>query len=658
MGASKEDHDVIRPVVDLLFNGDKEWIEFSDSGRIWNKSQLVDSAKRYFGLVGNPFVRRVRPLSVDLGSDPGAWVTQVFHEQVFGMTLSPDELGLFNTLQSVYVLLSVISMDALEQLYPQINQLLEQLAEDSVRNALRGLRGRFEQMRTSITERSDTRMLSEMNEGLVQLDSVMDGVVSIQTIASLGPIGNIDVAKELVTIVYRVLEGIKTAIGTMYSFGILLGGTFRPSIPVGWNRPNMNNVLGPIMTTQGYWVPGDFGNIRGGSVWLEKMPLTPRESGLFICEKGIVQYIVEGPAPIRVMTHSDNWLLPYSGPGVWTDVISGSSDLKEIPLSPPRSGKWTLETGQELYWVPSGGENGGVWVPSSKPNACNIKDKGIWLNYEDENFFYVDEISKEPLNAGVFVPESCPSGFAFDEGVFCPLELVVKEPASNIQEFVVVENPNDISSEQALPMNQMMNRPPFLVRWIELRHLQEIRDEILQGNLRQIVMAGHAIADAFLFAGGLSVPTMIKHTVGAFLDGYEDQKLERRRLLTEKDLKLLILETTRRFPPVLGFTYIDNASGQRIAPLPGMGGYDRIVYDEDIGKIRIRGDLEFYHSNSLNWNEAARVPGAGKRSCPGRSMSLAMAAAFIEALGGLEYYCLEPGNSIVYDDSGPFFMNR
>ena len=663
LGASKEDHDVIRPVVDLLFNGEDEWETFSDTGRIWNKDEFISSAKRYFG-IGNPFVSRdtVRPLSVDLGSDPDAWVTQVFHEQVFGMTLSPDELGLFNTLQGVYVLLSSISMEALEQLYPQINQLLEQLAEDSVRNALGGLRGRFEQMRTSITERSDTRMLSEMNEGLVQLDSVMDGVASIQTIASLGPIGNIDVAKELVTIVYRVLEGIKTAIGTMYSFGILLGGTFRPSIPVGWNRPNMNNVLGPIMTFPGYWVPGDFGNIRGGSVWLEKMPLTPRESGLFICEKGIVQYIVEGPAPIRVITHSDKWLIPYSGPGVWTDVISGSSDLRKIPSSPPRSGKWTLETGQELYWVPSGGENGGgVWVPSSKPNACNIKDKGIWLNYEDENFFYVDEISQEPLNAGVFVPESCPSGFAFDEGVFCPLEFVVPEPANNVQEFVVVENPNDISSEQALPMNQMMNRPPSFVRWIDLPHLQKNRDEILQGdvrNLRRIIMAGHAIADTFLFAGGLSVPAMIKHTVGAFFDQDEEQEPERRRSLRGTDLKLLILETTRRFPPVLGFTFIDKESGQRIAPLPGMGGFDRAVYGEDIGKIRIRGDLEFYHTNSLNWNEAARVQGPGNRSCPGRSMSLAMAAAFIEALGGLEYYCLEPGNSIVYDDSGPFFMNR
>jgi len=206
----------------------------------------------------------------------------------------------------------------------------------------------------------------------------------------------------------------------------------------------------------------------------------------------------------------------------------------------------------------------------------------------------------------------------------------------------------------------MMNRPPSFVRWIDLSHLQEIRDGILQGdvrNLRRLIMAGHTIADAFLFAGGLSVPAMIKHTVGAFFDQDEEQEPERRRLLTGTDLKLLILETTRRFPPVLGFTYIDNASGQRIAPLPGMRGYDRKIYGEDVLKIKIRGNLDFYHTKSMNWNEAARVQGPGNRSCPGRSMSLAMAAAFIEALGGLEYYCLEPGNSIVYDDSGPFFMD-
>ncbi|GFH55184.1 predicted protein [Chaetoceros tenuissimus] len=631
LGASKEDHDVIRPVVDLLFNGKDEWERdewetFSDKGNIWKKSEFISSAKRYFGL-GSPFVPRdtVRPSSVDLGSDPGA-----------------------------------VSMDALEQLYPQINQLLEQLARDAVRNALVMLTRRFEQMRRIVTERSDTRMLSEMDENLVQLDSVMDGIGSIQTIASLGPIGNINVAKELVTIVYRVLEGIKTAIGTMYSFGILLGGTFRPSIPVGWNRPDMNVVLQPIMTSPGYWVPGDFGSIRGGSVLLEEMPMTPRESGLFICDKGIVQFIVEGPVPIRVVTHSDKWMLPYSGLWIWTDVISGSTGLlTEIPPSPPRSGKWTLESGQELYWVPSGENGGGVWVPSSKPNVCNVKDKGIWLNYDSEDFFYVDKISQEPLNAGVFVPESCTSGFAFDEGVFCPLDIVAPDSASNVQEFVVVDDPIDIASEQALSLNQMMNRPPSFMRWIDLPHLQEIRDEILQGdvrNLRRIVMAGHAIADAFLFAGGLSVPAMIKHTVGAFFDEDEEQELERRRL-TSTDMKLLILETTRRFPPVLGFTFIDKESGQRIAPLPGMGGYDRNFYGEDIEKIRIRGGLDFYHSRSLNWNEAATVSGNGKRVCPGRSMSLAMAAAFIEALGGLENYCLAPGNSIVYDDSGPSFMN-
>ena len=182
---------------------------------------------------------------------------------------------------------------------------------------------------------------------------------------------------------------------------------------------------------------------------------------------------------------------------------------------------------------------------------------------------------------------------------------------------------------------------------------------LLHGEMENIVKAGHAVADTFFFAGGLSVPTLIEATAGVYF-GKAIEDIDTFDITNDMQIKLLVLEATRRFPPVLGVTYIDNETGQRIAPLPGMAGFDRGVYGEDVMKIKIRGDLQFYHENSLNFAEAAgpldNKP-ASSRVCPGRSMSIAMATQFIKAMK-LQDYCLADGEKIVFDEGGATYFNE
>ena len=93
--------------------------------------------------------------------------------------------------------------------------------------------------------------------------------------------------------------------------------------------------------------------------------------------------------------------------------------------------------------------------------------------------------------------------------------------------------------------------------------------------------------------------------------------------------------------------------------MPGMAGFDRSVYGIDVEKIKIRGDLSYYHRNSLNFAEPA-WPLKGKpetsRICPGRSMSIAMATQFLRAMD-LKGFCLKARERVAFDEGGLRFFN-
>ena len=99
-------------------------------------------------------------------------------------------------------------------------------------------------------------------------------------------------------------------------------------------------------------------------------------------------------------------------------------------------------------------------------------------------------------------------------------------------------------------------------------------------------------------------------------------------------------------------------SGQRIASLVGMAGFDKSVYGDDVDKIKIRGSLEFYHSRSLNFADAAGPlhgkPGSN-RLCPGRSASVSMATQFLKAMD-LSQWELIGDESVEFGDSPPSFF--
>lgn len=166
--------------------------------------------------------------------------------------------------------------------------------------------------------------------------------------------------------------------------------------------------------------------------------------------------------------------------------------------------------------------------------------------------------------------------------------------------------------------------------------VEMVNDGTLESELvtdRDFDLAAAALLDSFLFAGGLSVPGVIKAGLAAFYTGLTNKGGKKIDMTDRHDLALLALESIRVYPQVLGFPYFNSETGQRLATLVGMAGYDKSVYGHDASDFRIRGDLTYYHQRSLNFADAA-LPvdgdddGSTSRVCPARSMSVAMAVGF------------------------------
>jgi hypothetical protein len=180
-------------------------------------------------------------------------------------------------------------------------------------------------------------------------------------------------------------------------------------------------------------------------------------------------------------------------------------------------------------------------------------------------------------------------------------------------------------------------------------NLIDISDSILMEK------AAYSILDSFLFAGGLSVSAVIQAGLAAYFTGLTPNKFDMKNV---DDLKLLVLESVRLYPPVLGVPYIDADTGQRHVPLVGFAGFDQSVYGSDASEFRIRGDLQYYHTRSLNWAESA-LPLDGQAHtnhvCPGRSMSFNMILAFWESLDAT-MWCVDPATEIKREN-GPTFWS-
>lgn len=87
--------------------------------------------------------------------------------------------------------------------------------------------------------------------------------------------------------------------------------------------------------------------------------------------------------------------------------------------------------------------------------------------------------------------------------------------------------------------------------------------------------------DALIFAGGLSVPGVIHGGLAAYYTGLTGTDFD---INDPNQAPLLVMESIRNYPPVLGVPY--HIGGHRHAPLAGMGGYDKSVYGDDALEFR------------------------------------------------------------------------
>jgi hypothetical protein len=174
-------------------------------------------------------------------------------------------------------------------------------------------------------------------------------------------------------------------------------------------------------------------------------------------------------------------------------------------------------------------------------------------------------------------------------------------------------------------------------------------------NAIQLEKAAYGILDSFLFAGGLAIPSVIQSGLAAYFTELTPKDFD----MTDADeLKLLVLESVRLYPPVLGVPYIDATTGQRHVPLAGFAGYDQSVYGCDASEFRIRGNLEYYHTRSLNWAESAlpvNLPAHTNHVCPARSLSFNMILGFLEAVDAA-MWCVDPATEIIREN-GPTFWS-
>ncbi|GMI32150.1 hypothetical protein TeGR_g7866 [Tetraparma gracilis] len=172
---------------------------------------------------------------------------------------------------------------------------------------------------------------------------------------------------------------------------------------------------------------------------------------------------------------------------------------------------------------------------------------------------------------------------------------------------------------------------------------------------RGIIMAARGLLDALIFAGGLSVPGIIFSGLAAYYTGLTGSDFD---INDPLQAPLLVMETIRNYPAVLGVPYLEGE--HRHAPLAGMGGYDENVYPDALNfKIRTEapdgGDgLAYYHQHSIDWADSGLpVDGApwSARICPGKSLSYNMILAFWEAMDPTNWY-VDP-DSTIERENGP-----
>lgn len=144
------------------------------------------------------------------------------------------------------------------------------------------------------------------------------------------------------------------------------------------------------------------------------------------------------------------------------------------------------------------------------------------------------------------------------------------------------------------------------------------------------------VLDALLFAGGVSVPTVIQNAFAVLYGEWGQGQLGTDFVLTEADLTKFVLEVIRRFPPVAGFPTWDRQTNQHVMIDLFMANLDE--RDDGWGptardfKLRSLAD---YHTKLVAWADQALVNNdnahASSRVCPAKDLSIVMVTEFLRA---------------------------
>jgi hypothetical protein len=146
------------------------------------------------------------------------------------------------------------------------------------------------------------------------------------------------------------------------------------------------------------------------------------------------------------------------------------------------------------------------------------------------------------------------------------------------------------------------------------------------------------VLDALLFAGGISVPTVIKSCFALLYGKYGQEQIQKQFgenwFLDDSKLDAFVHETVRRFPPVGGFPTWDRATNSKTSVDLRAANADRSRegWGDRAREFWMR-DVSEYEEKSVSWGDFAMVNGdnahPGSRACPAKRLSFLMIREFL-----------------------------
>lgn len=193
----------------------------------------------------------------------------------------------------------------------------------------------------------------------------------------------------------------------------------------------------------------------------------------------------------------------------------------------------------------------------------------------------------------------------------------------------------------------VLKKKAYLGKWlpyVKARYGAGLSDE-------QLAVVNSNLLDALVFAGGLSVPGAIGPGIGAL---YASNSPAAGIKLSALNAVQYAWEATRYFPPVLGFPFVKKSETLPLKIMAvGMGQRAADAWGEDAEKpaFRLR-DMATYHKYWVGHADGADN-GKERRSCPGKSLSMALIEAWFLAWQQASW---EPaaGTTFKFDDHVPF----